>query len=202
MFNPEAYDEPFLSTRKQRCIVEIASKLWIRLQLIDNKIGNFVMLNCKCLKCGGGLYMAEFPRKVRGVCANTDECYRVSLKCKKCNKRITPPSVRFLWRKVYALPAVALYYSASGFCPSSNKNTLLRWRHYWQLALAQDSPLMSLIRGLLNVEFKNTIISLVEVFNQNQDAVCYFSKAIYLLGCRASLMGHFYRQRMDFDMPD
>jgi hypothetical protein len=70
--------------------------------------------------------------------------------------------------------------------------------------LAQDSQLMSLIRGLLSIEFKNTIISLVEVFNQNQDqdAVFYFSKSIYLLGCRLSLMGHFYRHRMDFDIPD
>ena len=55
--------------------------------------------------CGGALHSARYPRKPRGVRGVLDESYqsRLSFCCAAdgCRRRSTPPSVRFLGRKVY-----------------------------------------------------------------------------------------------------
>ena len=55
--------------------------------------------------CGGVLHSACYPRKPRGIRSNWDESYntRLSFCCAEedCRRRSTPPSVRFLGRKVY-----------------------------------------------------------------------------------------------------
>ena len=55
--------------------------------------------------CGGVLHSARYPRKPRGVRSALDESYdsRLSFCCARdgCRRRSTPPSVRFLGRKVY-----------------------------------------------------------------------------------------------------
>ena len=54
--------------------------------------------------CGGRLHCANYPRKPRGGCENLPQSYdyRLSFCCDRdgCRKRTTPPSVRFLGRKV------------------------------------------------------------------------------------------------------
>ena len=51
--------------------------------------------------CGGALHRADFPRKVRGV---NVEARRDSFCCAEegCRRRVTPGSVRFLGRRIYA----------------------------------------------------------------------------------------------------
>ena len=67
-----------------------------------------------CPRCGGRLDVANYPRKVRGLSAEGETAgayeMRFSLCCSRdgCRHRATPPSVRFLGRKVYAALAVLL----------------------------------------------------------------------------------------------
>ena len=65
--------------------------------------------------CGGRLHSANYPRKPRGTPRHLPEAYRLRLSfcCDRdgCRKRVTPPSVRFLGRKVY-LAAIVILISA------------------------------------------------------------------------------------------
>ena len=58
-----------------------------------------------CARCGGGLHSARFRRKPRGGPAGHGEEHnrRFSFCCASdlCRRRATPPSFRFLGRKVY-----------------------------------------------------------------------------------------------------
>src|SRR5512137_137825 len=62
--------------------------------------------------CGGRLHRADFPRKPRGGPADLppEYGYRLSFCCNRegCRKRVTPPSVRFLGRKVYFAAVIIL----------------------------------------------------------------------------------------------
>jgi len=69
-----------------------------------------------CRDCGGPLYRGDYPRKPRGgLLAIAAEAFgrRFSLCCGRdgCRHRVTPPSVRFLGRRVY-VGAVVILVSA------------------------------------------------------------------------------------------
>lgn len=68
-----------------------------------------------CRYCGGPLHTANYPRKPRGAPIDLPEGYdvRLSLCCARdgCRRRTTPPSVRFLGRRVY-LAVVLVVLSA------------------------------------------------------------------------------------------
>ncbi len=65
-----------------------------------------------CAHCGGVLHSARFRRKLRGSPAGVDEDYdhRLSFCCavELCRRRMTPPSFRFLGRKVFLGVVVVL----------------------------------------------------------------------------------------------
>src|SRR5215472_16504949 len=65
-----------------------------------------------CGQCGGALHSARFGRKPRGGPAGLGQDYaqRFSFCCSVdgCRKRTTPPSLRFLGRKVYLATVVTL----------------------------------------------------------------------------------------------
>ena len=97
--------------------------------------------------CGGRLDRADFPRKPRGGPGDLPEeyGYRLSFCCHRegCRKRVTPPSVRFLGRKVY-LHAVIILVAAmqQGATPrrvrelselfGADRRTIARWQVFWQ----------------------------------------------------------------------
>ena len=97
--------------------------------------------------CGGRLHCANYPRQPRCGCGNLpDSCgYRLSFCCDRdgCRKRATPPSVRFLGRKVY-LGAVVVLVAAMRQGPSprrvrelsklfdADRRTIGRWRVFWR----------------------------------------------------------------------
>ena len=99
--------------------------------------------------CGEGVHRADFPRKPRGGPPDLPPEYsrRFSFCCKRegCRKRVTPPSVRFLGRKVY-LHAVVILVAAlqQGATPRRlqevsrlldfeiDRRTIARWRVFWQ----------------------------------------------------------------------
>jgi len=97
--------------------------------------------------CGGRLHRADFPRKPRGGPPDLprEYCYRFSFCCNRegCRKRVTPPSIRFLGRKVY-LHAVIILVAAmrQGATPRRvgflaelfeiDRRTIVRWQVFWQ----------------------------------------------------------------------
>ena len=74
--------------------------------------------------CGGRLHCANYPRKPRGAGLELNELQsqRLSFCCDRdgCRKRATPPSVRFLGRKVY-LAAIVILVSAMRQGPSPRR---------------------------------------------------------------------------------
>lgn len=65
-----------------------------------------------CADCGGPLDRADYERKPRGDLGEAAEAYRRrrSFCCRRegCRHRATPPSVRFLGRKVYVAAVVVI----------------------------------------------------------------------------------------------
>ena len=101
----------------------------------------------QCPFCGGPLHQAHYPRKPRGVTDGIDDSHRLrfSFCCGRegCRKRVTPPSTRFLGRKVYFAPVILLLCAMLNVLPPEEKRkqrssyqipkrTQCRWRHWWQ----------------------------------------------------------------------
>ena len=98
-----------------------------------------------CPACGGRLDVANYPRKPRGADGLGEEYdVRASFCCAVdgCRRRRTPPSVRFLGRKVY-VGAVVVLASALARGPTKTsttklsallgitRRTLARWCRWW-----------------------------------------------------------------------
>ena len=104
--------------------------------------------------CGGVLHQAKFPRKPRGGPSGLgpEHAVRFSFCCAEdgCRQRATPPSLRFLGRKVYFGAVVVLVTALQhGATPERvrqlrqlvgvSRRTLERWRHWWRAAFAKSS---------------------------------------------------------------
>jgi len=100
-----------------------------------------------CRHCGGRLHVADYPRKPRGVRSALDETYqyRLSFCCATdgCRRRTTPPSVRFLGRKVYLGVVIILVTALThGLTPRHRRllidrldlwpQTIARWQRWWR----------------------------------------------------------------------
>jgi hypothetical protein len=120
--------------------------------------------------CGGRLHCANYLRKPRGTPVQLPEPERLrhSFCCDRdgCRKRVTPPSVRFLGRKVY-LAAVILVISAMRQGPTprrlrelsarfgADERTIARWQvfwrelfpqtHFWKVARARLEPVVTIL---------------------------------------------------------
>jgi hypothetical protein len=97
--------------------------------------------------CGGVLHSARYPRKPRGAPRGLgpEQASRLSFCCARdgCRRRTTPPSVRFLGRRVY-LSAVVVLVSAMQNGVTGKRawplhevvgislRTLKRWRQWWR----------------------------------------------------------------------
>lgn len=99
-----------------------------------------------CPNCNAALHSAPFARKPRGVPKRLgrEHRQRLSFCCAKdgCRQRATPPSLRFLGRKVY-LGGLIVLISALRCGPTPariarlqeligvSRRTVLRWRRWW-----------------------------------------------------------------------
>jgi hypothetical protein len=107
-----------------------------------------------CPHCGGRLDRADYPRKPRGELGEAESSYqrRISLCCRNegCRRRATPPSVRFLGRKVYfaALVVIASTIGREAVLVGRGRTrevrgvpvrTVRRWLWWWQTAFAQSA---------------------------------------------------------------
>lgn len=103
--------------------------------------------------CGGVLHGARFQRKPRGMPAGLDAEYewRFSFCCARegCRARKTPPSLRFLGRRVYLATMVVLISTMlHGVTPARvaqlsqrfgvSRRTVARWREWWRSAFVQS----------------------------------------------------------------
>ena len=116
------------------------ASFWLFLFAVDQDLAESTRQ--KACPCGGRLHRANYPRKPRGGDGDLPEDYdyRFSFCCDRdgCRKRLTPPSVRFLGRKVY-LFAVVVLVSAMRQGPSprrvrelaqlfgTDRRTIARW---------------------------------------------------------------------------
>lgn len=97
--------------------------------------------------CGGRLHSARYRRKPRGGLPaelRPEYCSRESLCCARegCRRRATPPSLRFLGRRVYLAAVVVLVSAMTGGVTEKRAaamearvgvsiRTLQRWRAWW-----------------------------------------------------------------------
>ena len=105
-----------------------------------------------CRRCPGRLHHGDYPRKSRGGPADLPIAYekRTSFCCARCRKRLTPPSVRFLGRKVY-LGVVVLLACVLRQGPTPwrvarlrdelgvSAETLARWHRWWRDAFVHTA---------------------------------------------------------------
>ena len=100
-----------------------------------------------CAFCTGILHSARYPRKPRGGPDDLGPDYatRLSFCCAAdgCRRRTTPPSVRYLGRRVYLGAVVVLVTAMSGGITATRAarlrewlgvsvRTLQRWRAWWR----------------------------------------------------------------------
>ncbi|MGH8696170.1 MAG: hypothetical protein ACREVS_06810 [Burkholderiales bacterium] len=105
-------------------------------------------------RCGGRLDSARYPRKPRGGPPDlgAEYAWRLSFCCARegCRRRVTPPSVRYLGRRVY-LGVVVVLVSAMQQGLSLRRvaklnehlgiglRTLRRWRQWWRAAFVTSA---------------------------------------------------------------
>lgn len=93
-----------------------------------------------CGHCRAKLHCSNFPRKPRGCPESVRELYakRLSFDCSSCDRRSTPPSVRFMNRRLYVATVLAMVSprgpaSRSWLCQKLQVSaaTVKRWRRWW-----------------------------------------------------------------------
>lgn len=125
---------------------------WAFLFTVDQELAEASQAE-QCPSCGCRLHCANYPRKPRGPGNLPDEYrFRLSFCCSQdgCRKRVTPPSVRFLGRKVF-LGAVVILVSAMRQGPTPrrvreltkllgvSRRTIYRWRGFWNERFPQTA---------------------------------------------------------------
>ena len=137
------------------------------------------------MRAGGKLHSARYPRKPRGVPEELQEDYstRHSFCCARdgCRKRTTPPSFRFLMRRVYVSVVVvlvtALRHGATAGRGAQlramvgvSRRTLERWRQWWVEEFTETAFWRSAM-GCLAVPVEKSMLplSLLECFHKRTE---------------------------------
>lgn len=133
-----------------------------------------------CRFCQGNLHQSHFPRKPKGVPEGTHSDYsiRFSYCCgtEGCRKRSTPPSMRFLSRKVYSSVVIILIFLLKPETDESrieminrllgttlSVETLRRWRHFWTKDLPQTHTWRRLpVHQILSQELPMSLLDLFQ----------------------------------------
>lgn len=156
---------------------------WSFLTSIDRDLAERTRRNA--CSCGGRLHCSNYPRAPRGGPGDLPEEYRCrfSFCCDRdgCRKRATPPSVRFLGRKVY-LGAVVILISAMRQGPAPRRTrelsklfdvdaaTIARWQTFWRDQFPQ-TPFWRTARARLVPVFEIVALprSILEAFLCSHD---------------------------------
>jgi hypothetical protein len=123
----------------------LGDKFFETLLQLDQAIGAAVAAG-GCRHCGGPLHRGDYPRKPRGgLIATAPESFstRISFCCGQegCRRRATPPSVRFLGRRVYLGGVVVIASLWARVVATAREvkrrtgippRTVARWLAWWQ----------------------------------------------------------------------
>jgi len=155
-------------------------------QLLEEVDGNLAEQVRKggCRQCGGRLHRSDFNRKPRGGPMRVMERWenRDSFCCERegCRKRHTPPSVRFLGRRIYVGIVVVLMAAMTHGLSARrveklraelgmDVRSLKRWRQWWLERFIQF-PFWKAARGRLMppADEQTMPLSLVEIFQARE----------------------------------
>jgi hypothetical protein len=114
----------------------------------------------KCGECGARVDVANYGRKPRSITGSgwpEGDAIRFSFCCRAegCRVRSTPPSVRFLGRRVYYGAVVLIAAFLLGGAKSvdriskqlgPSRRTLVRWRRWWTRTFPR-TPTFARVRG-------------------------------------------------------
>jgi hypothetical protein len=159
------------------------ARFWSFLDSVDEDLAETTRK--QACPCGGRLHCADYPRKPRGGPNSLPETYqrRFSFCCDRdgCRKRATPPSVRFLGRKVY-LAVVVILVAAMRHGPTprrlralsahfgADRRTIARWQVFWR-ALFPNTPFWKVARARLAPDLDTTYLprALLDAFLRGPD---------------------------------
>lgn len=150
--------------------------LWEKLYNIDKEIANFFHGSpCQENDCPGKLNWANYLRKPRGVIDSVESwlMLKFSLCCSQqgCRTRSTPPSVRFLGRRVYIALFIMLMLLPEDDADvakvqekiitlppkSFDKSTFRRWFTWWNTTIPR-SPIWKKMVGTLPANVDNQFL--------------------------------------------
>jgi hypothetical protein len=154
--------------------VGLGREFFAQLERIDEEVARRVAAE-GCPRCGGPLHRGNYIRKPRGaLIARAGEAFvvRFSLCCGRegCRKRATPPSVRFLGRRVYlgavviVASIVALALRAAGEIRRRTgvpARTTRRWLGWWQGPFLDTEVFVTICARLIGVEVGKVPASIV-----------------------------------------
>lgn len=135
-------------------------KFFLILTILDNQLAEEAHSQ-PCPFCNGKLDWGNYMRKPRGAVLVRDPCcIRFSLCCRQCRKRLTPPSLRFLSRKVYYSAVICLittmmHGATRERCSElraligANWKTVARWREFWH-SYVPSTPYWQGVLGYFN----------------------------------------------------
>lgn len=164
--------------------IELASEFFEELTTIDTRIVEHAARE-PCRDCGGPLYRGDYPRKPRGgLLAIAAEALdrRFSLCCGRdgCRRRVTPPSVRFLGRRVYvgaivvlasAVALAAATVSAGVRATGVPARTTRRWIGWWRGPFTASQPFVDLSARLVPAPVREKLpLSVLERLGDDRPA--------------------------------
>jgi hypothetical protein len=131
----------------------VDTRVWLLLLSADRELA--AEARAKGCPCGGALHSARYRRKPRRglpVELRGEYGWRESLCCARegCRRRTTPPSLRFLGRRVYLAALVVLVSAMTGGVTAKRAaamrslvgvsiRTLQRWRAWWLRTLPRTA---------------------------------------------------------------
>jgi hypothetical protein len=154
--------------------VDLGAEFFTVLEKLDEGVAQRVA-SAGCLWCEGPLHRGDYARKPRGaLIAPAGEAFvvRFSLCCGRegCRKRATPPSLRFLGRRVYlgvVVIVASLVAQALGTAEASRHvtgvpaRTTKRWLGWWRGPFLSTAVLVEVQARLVGVDTKELPASIV-----------------------------------------
>jgi hypothetical protein len=129
-----------------------------------------------CAVCGGPLHHADFARKPRGALIAPEgeelmKCFSLCCGREGCRKRLTPPSLRFLGRRVYlgvVVIVASLVAQALGTARTIRQKTgvpgrtIRRWLAWWGGAFIATEVFVAIRARLVGVDESRVPASIIE----------------------------------------
>ena len=157
--------------------IEFGCEFFEGLLAIDKAIVEGAAIEA-CRYCGGRLHRGDYPRKPRwGLIGKAAETFgrRFSLCCGRegCRKRATPPSVRFLGRRVYVGAVVIVASIVVLMKPTASEasratgvaaRTTRRWLRWWRGPFTTTSVFVQISSRMVPAVSRTSLpFSIVEI---------------------------------------